>query len=50
MATTIKVALRKWEEASGKKAAEAKEIKLIGKTLLLMYKTIWKTKILDYFL
>ena len=27
MATTIKAALRKWEEASGQKAAEAKEIK-----------------------
>ena len=27
MATTIKAALRKWEEANGQKAAEAKEIK-----------------------
>ena len=30
MPTTIKAALKKWEEASGKKSAEAKEIKLIG--------------------
>ena len=30
MPTTIKAALRKWEEATGKKAGEAKEIKLIG--------------------
>ena len=30
MPTTIKVALKKWEEANGKKAAEANEIKLIG--------------------
>ena len=29
-ATTIKTALKKWEEASGKKAAEATDIKLIG--------------------
>ena len=27
MATTIKAALRKWEEANGQKSAEAKEIK-----------------------
>ena len=27
MATTIKAALRKWEELNGQKAAEAKEIK-----------------------
>jgi len=30
MPTTIKQALKKWEEASGRKASEAKEIKLIG--------------------
>ena len=30
MPTTIKAALKKWEEASGKKSSEAKEIKLIG--------------------
>ena len=30
MPTTIKAAIKKWEEATGKKAAEAKEIKLIG--------------------
>lgn len=30
MPTTIKAALKRWEEASGKKAGEAKEIKLIG--------------------
>ncbi len=30
MPTTIKQALKKWEEAMGKKAADAKEIKLIG--------------------
>ena len=30
MPTTIKQALKKWEEATGRKAAEAKEIKLIG--------------------
>ena len=30
MPTTIKAALRKWEEATGKKAGESKEIKLIG--------------------
>lgn len=32
MPTTIKQALKKWEEASGRKASEAKEIKLIGVT------------------
>ena len=30
MPTTIKAAIKKWEEATAKKAAEAKEIKLIG--------------------
>ena len=30
MPTTIKAALKKWEEATGRKAGEAKEIKLIG--------------------
>ena len=30
MPTTVKAAIKKWEEATGKKAAEAKEIKLIG--------------------
>ncbi len=30
MPTTIKQALKKWEEASGRKAADSKEIKLIG--------------------
>lgn len=35
MPTTIKAALKKWEEASGKKSAEAKEIKLIGEKSLL---------------
>ena len=30
MPTTLKAALKKWEEASGKKSSEAKEIKLIG--------------------
>ena len=30
MPTTIKLALKKWEESNGKKAAEANEIKLIG--------------------
>ena len=30
MPTTIKAALKRWEEATGKKAGEAKEIKLIG--------------------
>ena len=30
MPTSIKQALKKWEEATGRKAAEAKEIKLIG--------------------
>ena len=30
MPTTIKQALKKWEEATGKKAAEATEVKLIG--------------------
>ncbi len=32
MPTTIKQALKKWEEASGRKASESKEIKLIGVT------------------
>ena len=30
MPTSIKQALKKWEEASGRKAADSKEIKLIG--------------------
>ena len=30
MPTTIKQALKKWEEATQRKAAEAKEIKLVG--------------------
>ena len=30
MPTSIKQALKKWEEATGKKTAEAREIKLIG--------------------
>ena len=30
MPTTIKAALKKWEEASGKKSSESREIKLIG--------------------
>ena len=30
MPTTVKQALKKWEEATGRKAGEAKEIKLIG--------------------
>ena len=30
MPTTIKQALKKWEEATGKKGAEATEVKLIG--------------------
>ena len=30
MPTTIKAALKKWEEATGKRATEAKAIKLIG--------------------
>ena len=30
MPTTIKAAIKKWEEATGRKAGEAKEIKLIG--------------------
>ncbi|QQP55246.1 Uncharacterized protein FKW44_008374 [Caligus rogercresseyi] len=30
MPTTIKAAIKKWEEASGQKAGEAMEIKLIG--------------------
>ena len=30
MPTSIKAAIKKWEEATGTKAAEAKEIKLIG--------------------
>lgn len=30
MPTTIKQGLKRWEEATGRKAAEAKEIKLIG--------------------
>ncbi len=30
MPTTIKAAIKKWEEATGKKAGESKEIKLIG--------------------
>jgi hypothetical protein len=30
MPTTIKAALKRWEEATGKKAAEAKEIKLVS--------------------
>ena len=30
MPTSIKQAIRKWEEATGTKAAESKEIKLIG--------------------
>jgi len=30
MPTTIKQALKKWEEATGRKSGEAKEIKLIG--------------------
>ncbi len=30
MPTTIKAALKKWEEATGRKAGEAREIKLIG--------------------
>ena len=30
MPTTIKQALKKWEEATGRKSGESKEIKLIG--------------------
>ena len=30
MPTTIKQALKKWEEATGKKGSEATEVKLIG--------------------
>ena len=30
MPTTIKAALKKWEETTGKKAGEAMEVKLIG--------------------
>ena len=30
MPTSIKAALKKWEEATGRKSSEAKEIKLIG--------------------
>ena len=30
MPTTIKQALKKWEETTGKKAYEATEVKLIG--------------------
>ena len=32
MPTSIKQAIRKWEEATGTKAAESKEIKLIGQS------------------
>ena len=41
MPTTIKQALKKWEEATGKKAAEATEVKLIG-----VYPPIEKVKLL----
>ena len=30
MPTSIKAAIKKWEEATGSKASEAQEIKLIG--------------------
>ena len=30
MPTTIKAALKKWEEATGRKSGDSKEIKLIG--------------------
>ena len=30
MPTTIKAALKKWEETTGKKASEATEVRLIG--------------------
>ena len=40
MPTTIKQALKKWEEATGKKGAEATEVKLIG-----VYPPIEKVKL-----
>lgn len=43
MPTTIKAALKKWEEATGRKAGEAKEIKLIG-----VYPPIEKMEVLPY--
>ena len=47
MSTSIKAALRKWEEASGQKAAEAKEIKCNLKLCLIkdLEKTLFKLKI-----
>ena len=40
MPTTIKQALKKWEEATGKKGSEATEVKLIG-----VYPPIEKVKL-----
>jgi hypothetical protein len=44
MPTTIKAALKKWEEATGRKSGESKEIKLIG-----VYPPIEKVKHLVLF-